>query len=133
VIGYNRGSDKTIWLTEWDCWQNITQEETNQIKNRFQCILHVFIFELRHDALMSKCSVIRSLNSNAKILDWPSSIVKDRALEAFMKIFRGLRNSRSVRESEGHVGVLCTTSARFCRCILAFKVTLHRGWGHTIG
>jgi len=69
--------------------------------NRPQCIVHELIFEPRHGALMSKCIAIRRSNSNAKILDWPSSIVKDRVLEAFMKISRGLRNSRSVRESEG--------------------------------
>ncbi len=35
---------------------------------------------------MSKCGAIQRLNSNANILDRQSSIVKDRVLEAFMKL-----------------------------------------------
>jgi len=80
--------------------------------NRLQCIIHGLISEPRHGALMSKCSAIRLLNSDANILDGQSSIVKDRVLKHSWKSLEDLETAGlSAKAREVHVGVLCTTSA----------------------
>lgn len=72
-------------------------ESPRHLKSHLRCLIHGSIFEPRHSTSMSKYSATQRSNKHAKRLDRPESIAKDRVLEAFMKISRGLRNSPSVR------------------------------------
>ena len=50
-------------------------------------------------------------------------------IEECTEVSGALGHRRPICDSRGQVGVLCTTSAWFCKCILPSRMMLHRGWG----
>ncbi len=42
-------------------------------------------------------------------------------------------DDQDLKVDDSHIGVLCTTSIWFCKCIVPLKVASHREWGYAIG